>query len=44
MNPGATGLTTAEVLRDAICRGLSEIRQARKRIALLEREPWQAVA
>ena len=44
MNPGATGLTTAEVLRDALCRGLDEIRKARKRIALLEREPWQAVA
>ena len=44
MNPGATGLTTAEVLRDALCRRLAEIRKARKRIALLEREPWQAVA
>lgn len=44
MNPGATGLTTAEALRDALCRGLAEIRKDRKRIALLEREPWQAVA
>ena len=42
--PGGAGLTTFEVMKDRVCSELAEIRQARKRITLLQREPWQAVA
>ena len=45
MRKHCQGLSTAyEVLRERICSELAEIRKARKRIALLEREPWQAVS
>lgn len=42
--PSGAGLVTFEVLKERVCTELAEIRKARKRIALLEREPWEAVA
>lgn len=42
--PGGAGLVTFDVLKERVCDELREIREARERIALLEREPWEAVS